>query len=70
MAQASKVATAQTKNTIVPIGGGGLPGHLARMVVMVFTGGFVFPNTFVEGMDPTALQKVHELPIVKIAKQA
>ena len=27
------------------------------MIAMVFTGGFLFPNTFVEGMDCTAIQK-------------
>jgi hypothetical protein len=69
MAQLSKEATAQTNKNVVPVGGGGLPGHLLRMVVMIFTGGFVFPNTFVEGMDLTGIQKLHELPPAKISKQ-
>jgi hypothetical protein len=69
MAQVSTAATAQANKTIVPTGGGGLPGHLLRMVVMVLSGGFIFPNTFVEGMDPTAMQKVHEIPVEKSNKQ-
>ena len=51
MAPVSKKATAQYNKTIVPIGPGGTPGHLLRMIVMIITGGFVYPNTFVEGMD-------------------
>ncbi len=42
---------------VVPRGPGGFVGHMLRMVMMVCTGGFAFPNTFVEGMDLTALQK-------------
>jgi len=30
------------------------------MIVMVCTGGFLFPNVFVEGMDCTAIQKESE----------
>lgn len=60
MAQDSKAATAQPNKTIVPVGPGGAPGHLLRMFVMVCTGGFVYPNTFVEGMDLTAIQKQHQ----------
>jgi hypothetical protein len=62
IARATTGTTAQISKTVVPVGGGGLPGHLLRMAVMVFTGGFVFPNTFVEGMDLTAIQKEHQLP--------
>ena len=62
MTQSSKDTTTQTNKNVVPIGFGGLPGHLLRMLVMICTGGFVYPNTFVEGMDLTALQKTHELP--------
>lgn len=43
--------------TVVPPGPGGTLGHLGRMIVMVCTGGFAFPNAFVEGMDCTAIQK-------------
>ncbi len=42
---------------IVPSGPGGVLGHIGRMIAMVCTGGFAFPNTFVEGMDCTAIQK-------------
>ena len=45
---------------LVPIGSGGTLGHIGRMIVMVFTGGFAYPNTFVEGMDCTAIQKETE----------
>ena len=65
MAQVSKEATAQTNKNVVPIGGGGTPGHLLRMLVMICTGGFVYPNTFVEGMDLTTLQKTHQEPTEK-----
>ncbi len=68
MAHDSKEATAQPNKTIVPVGPGGTPGHLLRMLVMVFTGGFIYPNTFVEGMDLTAIQKQHQEPTEKKQK--
>ena len=47
----------QSQNpNVVQSGGGGVPGHVCRMIVCVCTGGMVFPNTFVEGMDLTAIQ--------------
>ncbi len=45
---------------VVPHGPGGFAGHLFRMILMICTGGFAYPNTFVEGMDLTALQKKTE----------
>jgi hypothetical protein len=39
-----------------PIGNGGKAGHVIRMIISVMTMGFVYPNTFVEGMDLTAIQ--------------
>ena len=42
---------------LVPIGPGGLPGRIFRRIVMVCTGGFAFPNAWVEGLDCTALQR-------------
>jgi hypothetical protein len=42
------------------MGSGGTLGRIGRMIVMVFTGGFAFPNVFVEGMDCTAIQKETE----------
>jgi hypothetical protein len=48
----------QTQNPyVVPKGPGGMLGHIGRMLLMVCTGGFAFPNAFVEGMDCTAIQK-------------
>ena len=43
--------------TMQKVGPGGIPGRIFRMVVMVCTAGFVYPNAFVEGMDPTAIQR-------------
>ncbi len=42
---------------VVPVGPGGALGHLGRMIAMICTAGFVYPNTFVEGLDCTAIQK-------------
>ncbi len=42
---------------VVPVGPGGTLGRIGRMIVMVCTGGFAYPNVFVEGMDCTAIQK-------------
>jgi hypothetical protein len=42
---------------LVPRGPGGVGGRLARMIAMICTGGFVYPNVFVEGMDCTAIQQ-------------
>ena len=42
---------------VVPPGPGGMMGHIGRMIAMVCTGGFAFPNAFVEGMDCTGIQK-------------
>ena len=51
----------QTRNpNVVPVGSGGTLGQIGRMVVMVCTGGFAYPNVFVEGMDCTAIQKEYE----------
>ena len=47
----------QTNNrNIVPVGGGGTLGLIGRMIVMVCTGGFAYPNVFIEGLDCTAIQ--------------
>ena len=46
-----------TSPTYQPRGWGGTAGHVFRMIVCVLTSGFVFPHTFVEGMDLTAIQK-------------
>jgi hypothetical protein len=51
----------QTKNpNVVPVGAGGTLGRIGRMIVMCFTGGFIYPNVFVEGMDLTEIQKETE----------
>jgi hypothetical protein len=49
-----------TSPTMVPRGNGGAGGHILRMIACVCTGGFAFPNTFVEGMDLTAIQNKAE----------
>lgn len=36
---------------IVPTGPGGLPGKIFRCLVHVCTGGFAYPNVWIEGMD-------------------
>lgn len=36
---------------IVPVGPGGLGGKIFRCLVHVCTGGFIYPNVFIEGMD-------------------
>jgi hypothetical protein len=51
----------ETRNpNVVPIGPGGVAGRIFRMIVMVCTGGFLYPNVFVEGLDCTAIQKQSE----------
>ena len=60
MAQVSEVASEKLNPNMVPRGPGGAAGHAFRMIVMLCTGGFMYPNTFVEGMDCTALQKTFE----------
>lgn len=49
-----------TNPNVVPSGAGGTLGHIGRMIAMVCTGGFLFPNAFVEGKDCTAIQKESE----------
>ncbi len=44
-------------SNVVPAGPGGALGRLGRMIAMLCTGGFAFPNVFVEGLDCTAIQK-------------
>jgi len=46
--------------TMMPRGGGGTAGHALRMITCILTAGFAYPNTFVEGMDLTAMQKITE----------
>lgn len=46
--------------TMQPIGSGGKAGHAIRIFISVLTMGFVYPNTFVEGMDLTAIQNKTE----------
>ena len=45
---------------IVPVGPGGILGRIGRMIVMVCTGGMLYPNVFTEGMDCTKIQKTSE----------
>ena len=41
---------------VVPVGNGGIAGRFGRIVVFVFSGGFLFPNVFIEGMDCSKIQ--------------
>ena len=52
MVMATAQASALSSNTH-PIGAGGVLGHLGRMIIMVCTFGFVYPNAFIEGMNAT-----------------
>jgi hypothetical protein len=45
-----------TNPNIVPVGPGGVVGRIWRFIVMLFTAGFVYPNTCVEGLDLTKVQ--------------
>ena len=55
---------------IVPVGPGGVPGRIFRMIVMLCSGGFLYPNTFVEGMDCTAIDNKSREPDKKVNKTA
>jgi hypothetical protein len=46
-----------TNPNMVPRGRGGVVGHVLRMILTVFTAGMAYPNSFVEGMDLTAIQR-------------
>lgn len=41
---------------VVPYGTGGAFGRFGRILIFVFTGGFLYPNVFIEGMDCTRIQ--------------
>ena len=41
---------------VVPYGSGGALGRFGRIVIFLFTGGFLYPNVFIEGMDCTKIQ--------------
>ena len=41
---------------VVPVGPGGMLGRFGRIVIFVFSGGFLYPNVFIEGMDCTQIQ--------------
>jgi hypothetical protein len=47
----------ETQNPRVgPAGPGGIVGRIWRFLVMLFTAGFVYSNTYVEGRDLTDIQ--------------
>lgn len=56
-ANLSNSANENRNPNVVPIGPGGVAGSIFRKIVMVCTAGFVYPNSFVEGMDLTVLDK-------------
>jgi hypothetical protein len=41
---------------VVPHGTGGTLGRFGRILIFVVTGGFLYPNVFIEGMDCTRIQ--------------
>jgi hypothetical protein len=45
---------------IVPVGFGGIPGRVVRSLVFIATGGFLYPNVCIEGLDCTKIQDVHQ----------
>ena len=65
MAQLSTEGTQQRNPNIVPIGPGGAAGRFFRMLVSICTGGYMYPNAFVEGMDLTAIDQKHRAPYEK-----
>jgi len=62
--QTPAAEAAALRNT-QPVGPGGLLGHLGRMIVMVFTCGFVFPNVWVEGMNASEIDRKNKLDPAK-----
>ncbi len=50
---------------LVPVGPGGIAGRIWRFCAMLFTMGFVYPNTCVEGMDLTKIQSEYEGKLYK-----
>ncbi len=42
---------------VQPRGAGGILGRIGRIIVMVCTAGFVFPNAWIEGMNPTEIDR-------------
>ncbi len=44
-----------TDRYAVPVGAGGTIAHIGRMIVTLCTFGFVFPNSFIEGMNATEI---------------
>ena len=41
---------------VVSTGPGGFAGRLGRIVIFIFTGGFLYPNVCIEGLDCTKIQ--------------
>ncbi len=41
---------------VVPVGPGGLLGRLGRVLIFAVTGGFLYPNVCIEGLDCTRIQ--------------
>jgi hypothetical protein len=58
-ANLSHSANENRNPNVVPMGPGGVVGSIFRKIVMLCTAGFVYPNSFVEGMDLTTLDKKH-----------
>ena len=41
---------------VVPVGPGGMLGRCGRAIVFACSGGFLYPNVFIEGMDCSKIQ--------------
>jgi len=40
----------------VPVGNGGILGRFGRIAIFLVSGGFLYPNVFIEGLDCTKIQ--------------
>jgi hypothetical protein len=54
--QEKPVDDVKNSREIVPVGAGGVVGRVLRIAIHFSTGGFMYPNVFIEGMD---LMKKH-----------
>lgn len=52
-----------TDRFAIPVGKGGTLAHIGRMVIMVLTFGFVFPNAFVEGLNLTDIDNSYSAKV-------
>ena len=58
------------RSLTIPIGKGGVPGRLFRFTLMLLSGGFIYPNVAVEGMNLTEIQAGYEGSLYKNVKKS